>query len=34
VPTSPQHRLCRPADYADLGVTVLLTGVSGPEVSA
>jgi hypothetical protein len=34
VPTSAQRRLCRAADYADPGVTVLLTGVSGQEVSA
>ena len=34
VPTSAQLRLCRAADYADPGVTVLLTGVSGQEVSA
>jgi hypothetical protein len=34
VPTSAQCRLCRAADYADLGVTVLLTGVSERKISA
>jgi hypothetical protein len=34
VPTSAQRRLCRPGDYADLGVNFLFGGAGAAEVSA